>query len=320
MVIDVFCHIIPPRYLTALENTAAAGKIPPLSDVFLMELQVPAISDVAARFKLMDNYPEVREVLTITGPFLEAMAKPEDAVTLAKLVNDEIAELVAKYPDRFAAGVAFLPYNDMEATLGEIDRTIKELKLRGIEIGTDVNGKPLDSPEFMPIYEKMERYNLPIFIHPSKNSFAPDYPGETPKYNLFGTLGWPHSTSMAMMRLVHSGVLEKYPGLKFITHHAGGTVPYLAKRIELGDPHQLPKSLLDYLRLFYNDTAVQGNIPNLMCAHAFFGADHLLFGTDFPFGDNQIVAVTLRSVEEMSIPSNEKKKILEDNARKLLLL
>jgi aminocarboxymuconate-semialdehyde decarboxylase len=123
---------------------------------------------------------------------------------------------------------------------------------------------------------------------------------------------------MAMLRLVHGGILEKYPKLKFITHHAGGTVPFLAKRIEFGDPHNLPKPLLDYLRLFYNDTAVQGNTPNLMCAYAFFGAEHLLFGTDFPFNSNQIRAVTIQSVEEMDIPASEKKKILEDNARILL--
>ncbi|MFC2043945.1 amidohydrolase family protein [Chloroflexota bacterium] len=320
MVIDVFCHIIPPRYSTTLEKMATTGKIPPFDNLFLREIQIPGMVDVEARFRLMDNHPEVREVISVTGPFLENVAKPNDAIDLARLVNDEVAELIAKYPDRFIAGVAFLPYNDIEATLREIDRAIKELKLRGIEIGTDVNGKPLDSPEFSPIYKKMEQYNLPVFLHPSKNRLYPDYPEETEsKYNLFTNICWPHATSMAMLRLVHSGVLEKHPKLKFITHHAGGTVPYLAKRIEGSDQHKLPKPILDYLRLFYTDTAVQGNTPNLMCARAFFGADHLLFGTDFPFG-NQNVMKTLRSIEEMDTPSAEKKGVLEDNARSLLHL
>ena len=113
--------------------------------------------------------------------------------------------------------------------------------MKGIQMGTDLNGTPLDAPELMPIYERMAVCDLPIFIHPSRNCFAPDYPGEAEsRYNLFSIIGWPHSTSMAMMRLAYGGVLEKFPSLKIITHHAGGTIPYLAKRIELSDRRQLP--------------------------------------------------------------------------------
>jgi aminocarboxymuconate-semialdehyde decarboxylase len=164
----------------------------------------------------------------------------------------------------------------------------------------------------------MEQYDFPIYIHPSKNFLFPEYPGEKEsKYNLFMSIGWPYATSMAMLRLAHGGVLEKYPKLKFITHHAGGTVSHLAKRIEGLDRHNLPKSILNYLQLFYTDTAVQGNIPNLNTARAFFGADHLLFGTDFPFG-NAIDA--LPSIEEWNIPAVEKKNILENNAKSVLRL
>lgn len=321
MIIDAYCHIIPAKYLASLKDLIARGRIAPLNPLFEGELRFSAVYDMDARFKLMDANPEVKEVISLTGLFLETMAKPKDAVELARLTNDELAELVAKYPDRFAAGVAFLPYNDMEATLDEIDRAINILGLRGIEIGTDVGGKPLDSPIFLPIFEKMEKYNLPILIHPSKNFFAPDYPGEIgSKYDLFQSVGWPHTTSMAMMRLVASGVLEKYPKLKIITHHAGGTIPFLAKRIALGDRHELPKSFIEYLKLFYNDTAVQGNVPNLECAHSFFGADHLILGTDFPFGNSQGVEIGLRSIEEMNISQNDKRKILEDNSKRLFNL
>lgn len=317
MVIDAFTHIIPPKYSLAIEKMAGAGKIPSFGSLS-GEFHVPGMIDVEDRFKLMDKTPGVRDVVTVTGPFLETIVGPADATELAKIANDEVAEIVARYPDRFAAGMAILPLNDIESSLREIDRSIKELKLRGIEIGTDVNGKPLDSPDLMPIYERMERYDFPIYIHPSKNFLFPEYPGEKEsKYNLFGSIGWPHATSMAMLRLAHGGVLEKYPKLKFITHHAGGTVPHLAKRIEGSDRHALPKPILDYLRMFYNDTAVQGNIPNLNTALAFFGADHLLFGTDFPFG-NAIDA--LRTIEGWEIPAVEKKKILEDNAKLLLHL
>jgi len=288
-----------------------------------------------ARFRIMDKFPELIQVLSISSPPLEAVVKPEDAVELAKLANNEMAELVMKYPDRFVAAIACLPMNDIDATLKEIDRTINDLRFKGITIYTDVNGKPLDSAEFMPIYEKMTQYNLPILIHPNRGATVPDYAGEeTSKYNLASRLGWPHETSVAMMRLVCSGILEKYPNIKFVTHHAGGTIPYLAERVHFQSEsyemrlgykfeQDLPRKLLDYLRMFYNDTAVQGNTPALMCAYAFCGADHLLFATDMPF-DSQVglrqVRETIRSIEEMEITDTEKKQIFEGNARALMRL
>jgi uncharacterized protein len=233
--------------------------------------------------------------------------------------NDGIAKLVDNHKDRFAAGVATLAFNNPDAALTEIDRAIEDLGLRGIQIGTDVNGRPLDSPDLMAVYETMASHDLPIFIHPSRNYLAPDYPGEVEsKYNLFSLIGWPHATSMAMMRLACSGILERFPTLKFITHHAGGTIPYLAKRIELADRRELPRPIGDYLRLFFGDTAVQGNTANLICARTFFGPDHLLFGTDFPFNRN--ISMNLRTIEEMGIPIPDTEKILKENARRLLRL
>lgn len=163
----------------------------------------------------------------------------------------------------------------------------------------------------------------------------PDYEGEDgSKYLIWTKLGWPHATSMAMIRLVCGGILERFPNLKFITHHAGGTVPYLITRIKLLDDFNemrmgyryevtLTKPIDEYLRMFYNDTAVYGNTPSLMCAYAFCGADHMLFATDMPF-DSQIghrlIRETIRSVREMQIPDEEREKIFEDNAKKLLRL
>ncbi|RPJ60383.1 MAG: hypothetical protein EHM12_06245, partial [Dehalococcoidia bacterium] len=198
MVIDAYTHIVPPKYHAALGKMAVSGKIRPLDDLSTREFQVAGMINLEDRFKRMDLTPEVKDVISVTGPFLENIAGPKEAVELARIANDEVAEIVNKYPDRFVAGVAFLPLNDIEQTLREIDRAINELKLRGIEIGTDVNGKALDAPELMPVYEKMQNYDLPIYIHPSKNSFFPDYPEEVgSRYGLAGAIGWPHATSMA---------------------------------------------------------------------------------------------------------------------------
>jgi len=254
---------------------------------------------------------------------------------LAKLANDEMAELVLKYPDRFAAAVAALPMIDMEATLKEVDRSINELKFRGVQINTPINDKPLDSPEFLPLYEKMSQYNLPIWIHPVREANFSDYRTEKrSKYMIFHVFGWPYETAAAMTRLVFSGVLEKYPNLKIITHHCGSMIPYLEQRIIGAYDHAevlrgakykqgLTKSPIEYFKMFYNDTAIYGSTPGLTCAYAFCGADHLLFATDFPY-DSQFgeryIRQTIQSIEQMNINDKEKKMIFEDNARKLLRL
>jgi len=321
MMIDIFTHILPPKYREALEKLAAIGKIP-LSRVEGFQRSNPALLDVNLRLKVMDEFPDIMQVLTMVGPPLEVIAKTKDAVDLAKIANDEMAELVARHPDRFIAA-ATLPMNNMDAALKEVDRAINDLKLRGVQIFTSINDKPLDSQEFLPLYQKMAQYDLPIWIHPLKDMTEPDYPGEQgSKYGLAAVLGWPHATSLAVTRLAASGVLEKYPKLKFITHHDGGTVPYLAGRIQ-NSPYKyenLTRPITDSLRLFYNDTAVQGNVPNLMCAYAFCGADHILLGTDFPMATLNLVKETIRSVNEMPIPEAEKKRIFEENARQILKL
>lgn len=147
-----------------------------------------------------------------------------------------MAELVEKYPDRFAAAIAALPLNDLDASLKEIDRAIRDLRLRGIQMYSDVNGMPLDAEALYPIYEKMERYNLPILIHPKRSPALPDYPGEeNSRYRAWTKLGWPVASSMAMFRLVYGGVMERFPNLKIVTHHCGGVIPYLAGRMEWND-------------------------------------------------------------------------------------
>jgi predicted TIM-barrel fold metal-dependent hydrolase len=296
--------------------------------------RVPSLTNLDIRFRIMDKYEGLVQVLTTSLPPLESTA-PDDAVELAKIANDEVAELVLKYPDKFVGAVACLPMNNMDAALNEVDRAINDLSLRGVQIYAHINGKAIDLPEFMPLYEKMAHYNLPIWIHPVGTiGVSPDKQQDPSGYLAHRTFGRPYESTIALSRLVFSGIMEKYPSLKIITHHCGGMVPYFAQRVAgsidynamrkgIRYGHHLPKRLLDYYRMFYHDTAVQGNTSALMCAHAFCGADHLLFGTDMPF-DSQIgdryTRDTIRSIEEMNIPDREKRKIFEDNARELIRL
>lgn len=330
MKIDIFTHVIPAKYKEALYKTAPSGFY--IQDVIET---LPTLFDLEHRFRIMDKFEGLMHILTVSSPPPEEIADARKAVDLAKLANNEMAELVLKYPDRFAAAVACLPMNNMDAAMKELDRALNDLKFRGVQVNTPINDKPLDSPEFLPLYEKMSQYNLPIWIHPVRPADQADYRTEKrSKYMIFHIFGWPYDTAAAMTRLVFSGILEKYPNLKFITHHCGGMVPYLAQRIVGAYDHAevlrrakykqgLTKAPIEYFKMFYNDTAIYGNAPALMCALAFFGADYLLFGTDFPY-DSQFgeryTRQTIDAIEQMDIGDLEKKKIFQENARTLLRL
>lgn len=330
MKIDVFTHVVPQKYKEVLYEL-----LPPEFPVRKIIESIPTLSDLEHRFRIMDKFEGLRQVITLGLPPVEEIADPEKAAELARIANDEMAELVSRHPDRFAAAAACLPMNNMDAALEEVDRAINDLNFRGVQIGTPINNKPLDSPEFMPLYAKMAQHDLPIWIHPGRPGFYADYKTEEmSKYSVFIIFGWPYETTVAMTRLVFSGVLEKHPNLKVITHHCGAMVPFLQQRIECSYDNariiqkdnfeeKLTKPPIEYFKMFYYDTAINGNAPGLMCAHAFCGTDKMLFGTDVPF-DNEygerFTRQTIEAVEQMGIEESEKRKIFEDNARSLLRL
>jgi aminocarboxymuconate-semialdehyde decarboxylase len=180
----------------------------------------------------------------------------------------------------------------------------------------------------MPLYERMAQHDLPIWIHPwlRATSLAGDL-----LTNAARGVDWPFETSVAMGSLAQSGVFEDYPNIKFITHHCGGMVPFLARRIN--GPHvkeitgEQRTRIVANFHKFYADTAVYGNSSALMCGYAYFGADHMVFGTDTPLGGNadssgayRCTLETIRSVEQMDVPVMDKDKIFEGNAVRLLRL
>jgi len=330
MKIDIFCHIVPRKYLEAARK-AAPGDFPQLN---LIE-GTPTLTDLNVRFRIMDKYPEMVQVLTLASPPVEKVVGSKLSVELAKIANDEMTELVTKYPDRFVAAVGSLPMNNIDAALKELERVMNGPMFRGIQIYTSIDGKPLDSSEFLPIYQMMSEFNLPIWLHPLREFDIPDYPGEKrSRYLMNSIFGWPYETSLAMGRLVFSGILEDHPNLKFITHHCGGMVPYFCDRITgqyeyvsvylgLKWKRPLKKHPIEYFRMFYNDTAVYGSTAALMCGYSFFGSEHLLFGTDMPYDSeigNRYIRETIRAIEEMDIPPSEKRGVFSDNAKQLLRL
>ena len=333
MRIDVFCHFFPPGFLAERNRRAGSGFGTQYAKYFEAN---PGLSSLDIRFRTLDQFPDVRQLLTIAGPNIESITSPPDTVELARMANDGLAELVSKYPDRFIGAAACLPMNDVDAALREADRAIQQLGFRGVEIFTDICGKPLDRSEFFPIYEKMQAYDLPILLHPRRANTTADYPDEEKsQFLIYTNFGWPFETAKAMARLAFGGVLERFPRLKILTHHAGGLVPFFAKRIELSwdfnrtlmgyqdDGQTLSKAPIEYYKQFYCDTAIQGNTPALMCALDFFGADHMMFATDSPYDDEMGVRVyreTIPAVEAMAISRADKDKIFEGNALRLFKL
>lgn len=308
MKIDIFAHILPERYLKlySQKNPAVLKEV---------EARNRCIVDLDVRLRWMDRYPDVIQVLTVSQPPLEKFVGPKDAIELAKIANDEMAELVEKYPNRFIAAAACLPMNDVDAALKETDRAIKELGLKGVQIYSKVAGETLDNPKFRPLFAKMALYNLPIWVHPTT----------VQDLDTGGLLGWPFETSAAMYRLVLSGIFNEFPDIKFITHHAGAMIPTFGQRLRwLLYQSRVPlglKNPVDHFRKFYGDTALYGSTAGLMCAYEFFGADHLLYGTDAPLGPKfGLVQETIESVQRMSIPDADKEKILSRNAIEMLSL
>ena len=332
MKIDVFCHILTPKF-----NERRLALAPPAMGLAARIKTMPAIIDLEERFRIMDMFEDYVQILTMANPPVEIIADPEEAAEMSRIANDEMAELVAKHPDRFVGAVACLPMNDPDAALKEIDRAIKELGLVGVQIFTHVKGRALDHPDFLPVFEKMAQYDLPIWLHPGRNARFSDYPTEDESlYDIWHIFGWTYDSTAAMTRLVFTGIFDKHPNLKIITHHLGGLVPYTYGRIiqgynKVGMRSEEGRKLLDrlerhpheYFRMFYADTATNGSVEALECGIRYFGADRVLFGTDMPFdseGGPVFVGETIRTMEEMDASPEDRNKIYEENIKRLLKL
>lgn len=334
MKIDIFNHIFPKIFYDKMMDIA-----PIIADLGKRVRGVPVLFDLDARFNTMDQFDEYAQVICMPGPPLEVMAGPDVTPELAKAANDGMAEYVAKYPDRFPGFIASMPMNNPDASAAEIDRAVKDLKAVGVQIFTNVNGKPLDLPEFRPLFEKMSTYDLPIWIHPIRGANFPDYlTEEKSKYEIWWTFGWPYETSVMMARLVFGGYFDEFPNLKIITHHMGGMIPYFEGRVGPGWDQlgartsdedlslvlkKLKKHHLEYFKMFYADTALFGSVAGTICGLEFFGADNVLFASDSPFDPEKgpgYIRETIKIIEELPISDEERKKIFEGNARRLLKL
>src|SRR5258708_3529372 len=194
--LDIFPHIFPQPYFERMKKIAEAN--PALAAQLKRWLHIPVLWDLDKRIKMMKRFPDYKQILTLSLPASEFLGNADETPELARLANDGMAQIVERHPDLFPAFVASLPMNNAAASLEEMDRAIGKLGAKGIQIFTNVNGRPLDEPEFYPIFERMaNQYDLPVWVHPTRTAKFADYVGESKsKYEIYWLLGWPHATSL----------------------------------------------------------------------------------------------------------------------------
>lgn len=306
-IVDIFNHCLPPPFVEACRGVMSGPNV-----MFDRAVVMPGMGKLDERLRIMDEFPGYRQILSLASPTVESIATPGASPELARIGNDAQAEWVSLQPDRFPGFIASLPMNHPRAALTEARRSIEELGALGIQIYTHINGKAIDRPEVMELFELMSELDRPVWLHPLRASNVADYPDEAvSKYDIWWAFGWPHETSVCASRLVFAGVFDRWPDLKIITHHAGGTIPMMEGRIELGleklgtrYPPQHPEAAetvlrekpIDAFRRFYADTATFGSRNAIDCGTRFFGQDKMMFASDFPFAG---IRESLEAVEGM---------------------
>jgi len=326
VLIDIYCHIYPDRFFQEMNRVS-----PKLGNIGQRLRGVTKLFDLDARFREMDEFGDYRQIISLPNPPIEDIAEGETAQMLARVGNDAMAELSVRHRDRFPTFVAAVSLTDIDGAIKECRRAIDDLGARGVQIFTNIAGRPLDLPEFRPFFAAMADYDLPIWLHPARTAAMTDYPAEQKsRYEMWWCFGWPYDTSVAMTRLVFSGLFDRHPGIKIITHHLGGMVPYFDGRVGAGldvlgsrtsdeDYSKVLPSLkrphLDYFHDFYGDTAMFGGKHGLSCGLDFFGPDHVVFATDTPLGP---IRPTIEAVDRLALAPEERDKIMVVNAAKLL--
>lgn len=326
-IVDIYCHIAPEKFFQEMNRIA-----PRLGNIAARLRGVKKLFDLDERFREMDQFGDYRQIISLPNPPIEDFAPGAVGLELARIGNDAMAELCARHPQRFPTFVAALSLTDVAGSVAEARRAVKELRAGGVQIFTNVAGRPLDEDAFEPIFATMAELDLPIWLHPARTASMSDYPAEPKsRFEMWWCFGWPYDTSVAMVRMVFNGLLDRYPRLKIITHHLGGMIPFYDGRIGPGlqvlgsrtsdeDYSKVLPSLKrphrDYLHDFYGDTALfGGGVHAVRCGLEFFGADHVVFATDTPLGP---IAPTIDVIRRLDVADGDRRKIFSGNAERLL--
>lgn len=322
-VIDFHNHYYPPAYLDALRSGSSAVKVtmdaegnPLLHYPGDYNVAVLGHRDIDYREQVLIEHGVDTQVITLTTPGTH-VETPENATKLARLVNDAFAEVVRSKKGRFAS-LATLPLNDPKASVAEFERVTRELGLPGAMLFSNVNGVALSDRRFWPLYEIANDRGAVLYIHPTN----PVDVSAMSEYWLMPLCGFLFDTTLAAASLVFSGVVERFPRIRWVLCHLGGTIPYLVERLDRGFTAfedcraHISKPPSEYLKNFYYDS-VNFDPRALELAISFAGVDHILAGSDYPHQIGSIPRM-LESINALNIPADDKAAIFGGNAAKLL--
>jgi len=305
------------------ELKRVAGGVPSMSSGPIAGPFMPALLDMGeGRIQAMDRDGVDIQVLSLTSPGVQNF-DPETAVSLMKATNDRLAEAIRKYPARFA-GLAVIAPQDPVASAKELERAVDALGLKGGIINSHTRGEYLDDPKFWPIFEAAQALNVPIYIHPREPSSGLASVLTMPGF----TVGWGYGveTGSHALRLIASGVFDKYPMLRIVLGHMGETLPFVIDRIDnrfqwetklFGKPkiERLPS---EYLKNnFVVTTSGMNYRAPLLATIAQIGADRVMFAADYPM---EVQADAVQEMEAMPLSMQDKWKVWETNARKVFAI
>lgn len=324
-IIDFHSHYYPPAYLDALRAGGSAVKMdfdakgnPRLHYPGDYNIAVRGHRDIVFREEDVARQGVDTQVITLTTPGTH-VEPPADAVKLAAVVNDALAEVARAKRGKFAA-LATLPLNDPAASVKELERACRELHFSGAMVFSNINGAALADERFWPLYELANDLGAVLHIHPT----SPAGVEAMTEYWLMPLVGFLFDTTLAAGKLVFSGVAERFPRIRWVLGHLGGAIPYIAERFDRGYRAfaecraNVSKPPSEYLKQFYYDT-VNFDPRALKLAVDFAGADRILAGSDYPHQIGSI-PLMLESIRSLPISAADRDKILGGSAARLLLL
>lgn len=319
--IDCQSHLFVPELLDLMERRTVDPVVFTREGTRYLRMgdwlrKVPALyTDVDAKLAAMDAAGVNLTALSINDPGPEWFG--DDGPAVARIANDYIASLARKHPRRFF-GLCVLPTQNIRAALAEFDRCVRDLGMKGWLVYTNLAGRFPDEPAFRPLFARAVELDVPVLLHPAK----PITTELVKAYEMTSTLGNMFDNTIALTRIIMSGLLDELPTLKLVCPHLGGTLPYIVGRLDhqvtvlKRGPQTLRRRPSDYVRSIYMD--IVSPLPEAMrFALDFSGPDRLLFSSDHPWVQPREILDPFLS---LGLPAATRRKVLSANARTLFRL
>jgi predicted TIM-barrel fold metal-dependent hydrolase len=307
MIIDTHFHAFPKKFLERVPEQSRSD----VRGVGFHAFEHQEYLDV------MDKHGIDVGVLSNTGGRIEQGGDRAKALELCRILNDAFAEAHARHPRRFKA-FARLPMIDMDDCVRELERCYNDLAMHGVMLPTNLAGKYLDEAQFKPFWDALAARSKPLFLHPANAPCQSNWNA----YSLHQKILWPTDSTLAISRIIYSGIFDRYPELNLIASHLGGMILLYLDRLNWREGNvDCQRDPEEYFKKIYYDTAGPIRTEFIKLVVDTVGAGQVLFGADYPHGrggrDDQFYPMTLEAMARLDIPQEDKEKIYYQNAQSL---